>query len=125
MKKIVKETPQMQIEKYASQIARELVTWNHYRVYGGQDPFYSDGENMNLTRQHVISYKNDIRNLCAENNIALPTEYYLPTPPKVNNDYLAKNNRYFKKRKNNIEDFGGKVTTKVPTAYDMKLLEIF
>lgn len=120
-----RETPQIKIEKFAKKIVRELATWENYRVYGGQDPFYSDGVNMNLIRQHIISYKNDIRDLCAENNIDLPIEYYLPTPQKVNDDYMAKNNPYFEKRKNNIEEFGGKVTIKVPEACDLKQQEIF
>lgn len=44
---------------------------------------------MNLTRNHVLSYKQQIRELCEENNISLPEEYYLPTPPEVDNNYMA------------------------------------
>ncbi len=119
------ETPQITIKRYAKKIVEELRRWEHYRLYGGQDPFYSDGENMNLIRNHIISYKNDIRDLCDKYNEPLPEEYYLPTPSEVSHDYLAKNGKYFNKRKKNIEDKGERITTKIPKACDLMQQEIF
>lgn len=114
-----------QIQKYAEQIVRELNSWEYYRLVGGQDPFYSDGENMNLIRQHIISYKNDIRDLCAKHNEPFPEEYYLATPSEVDKNYLAKNGKYFQTRKKNIEAYGDQISTKMPAAVDTKLQEIF
>lgn len=30
--------------------------WEHLLKYGGQDPFTTDGQNMNLVRGHILSY---------------------------------------------------------------------
>ena len=58
---------------------------------------------MNLTRNHILSYKREIREICEENSIPLPEEYYFPTPPEIDNNYMAKNLKtmeYFIHQKN-------------------------
>ena len=42
-------------ERRAS-IVKECAIWENLRVRGGQDPFYPDGVNMNLTRNHAIRH---------------------------------------------------------------------
>ena len=44
---------------------------------------------MNLTRNHILSYKREIREIYEENSIPLPEEYYFPTPPEIDNNYMA------------------------------------
>ena len=34
--------------------------------HGGSDPNYDDGVNMNLTRNHIIYYKNELEDLYGE-----------------------------------------------------------
>lgn len=51
--------------------------------------FWPDGCNMNLTRNHIISYKRDIAELCEENGMPLPEEYFLKIPPEVDDNYMA------------------------------------
>lgn len=48
------------IEEYAAQIVREIGHWNYILENGCNDPFWPDGTNLNLTRNHIISYKREI-----------------------------------------------------------------
>ncbi|WP_444644339.1 hypothetical protein ACRQU7_05450 [Caproiciproducens sp. R1] len=68
-----KQTPESQIAEYAQCIKKEPGHWDHLYQIGGQDLFWPDGSGMNLTRNHIISYKIDIQKLCEE--------YALPVPP--------------------------------------------
>lgn len=43
---------------------------------------------MNLIRNHIVSYKRQLEELCETD--VLPDEYYLSIPPEVDNQYLAK-----------------------------------
>ena len=63
--------------------------WHHYREHGGSDPTWPDGSNMNLLRNHIISYKRQIKELCEANQIELPEEYHRLLPPEVCDDYMA------------------------------------
>lgn len=80
-----------QIEEFCSSIRREISHWKYLREHGCQDPFWSDGCNMNLTRNHILHYKSNIRKLCVENYIEFPMEYSIAVPPEVDMDYMAKN----------------------------------
>lgn len=82
-------------QKSDFQICREGIPdsinrWKKIRDSGCSDPSWTDGCNMNLCRNHVISYKRRIREICSETGQPLPEEYYLPTPPEVSNRYMAK-----------------------------------
>lgn len=59
--------------------------WNSLHVDGGGDPFWEDGVNMNLVRNHIINYKHQ----CEETG-QFPEEYYWETPPEVDNHYMAR-----------------------------------
>ena len=60
-----------------------------YQRNGCNDPFWPDGCNMNLTRNHIISYKRDIAELCEKAGMSLPEEYFLKIPPEVDDNYMA------------------------------------
>lgn len=77
---------------------------------------------MNLTRNHIISYKHDIQEMCEENNIPLPEGYYLATPPEVDNNYMA--NLKQKERIERMCRYGAKFTKK-KTEYDLEQLSLF
>lgn len=77
------------IEEYATQIVREINQWNYILENGCNDPFWPDGTNLNLTRNHIISYKREIAEYCEATGVELPPEYYLPTPPEVDENYMA------------------------------------
>lgn len=79
-----------QISDLARHLECEIRHWQFMKIEGCQDPFWPDGVNMNLTRNHVISYKREIAQLCTETGEPLPQAYYLPTPPKVPDAYMAR-----------------------------------
>lgn len=55
---------------------------------GGSDPFYPDGVNLNLIRNHIIYYKRQLENELADGNF--PEVYYKDTPPEVDMNYVAR-----------------------------------
>lgn len=73
---------------YGKQIRESLEHWKHIREHGAGDPFWCDGVNLNLVRNHVIYYKR----MCQEElqPEEYPAEYYLETPPKVDNNFMAR-----------------------------------
>lgn len=123
-KKEKKITLEQQIKQLSKELVEELKHWQYLREHGCQDPFWADGVNMNLTRNHIIYYKMRLRELCPDGN--LPEEYYLPTPPEVDNNYLARQNEYFETRKERIESCPyDKITTKMQPNVNIAILELF
>lgn len=112
---------QKEWDEYRQEIPRELVHWGHLREHGGQDPFYPDGTNMNLTRNHVIHAKRRLRELAAEHGWNLPEEYYFQTPPEVDDNYMA--NLDQKKRVERLS-ISYKLTTKKPEQYDERQISL-
>lgn len=84
-----KINPDKQLKQDCEEIVGRLVRWHIIKDYGCQDPFYADGCNMNLVRNHIIYYKKRIMALCQSQSWDLPEEYYLPTPPVVSENYMA------------------------------------
>ena len=122
-KKYIKPTPEQEIEQLRKDIVRELEHWQALREYGCQDPFWPDGTNMNLTHQHIIYYKERLKELIPGGN--LPEEYYLPTPPVVDNDYLAPKGEYFKQRLKRLNETRERVTTAKQPDVDVRAGELF
>lgn len=83
------KTPEQQISEYGHEIVNEIAMWKDHNKNGCNDPAWPDGCNMNLLRNHIIYYKHKIRELCTDNGITLPVEYYFPTPPEVPDNYMA------------------------------------
>ena len=73
-------TPEQQLKLLCRLIIRERAIWNY---------FNENGCNMNLTRNHIISYKRDIAELCEKAGMSLPEEYFLKIPPEVDDNYMA------------------------------------
>ena len=61
-----KKDPRQQIDETAVKIRETISRWNSHKENGCSDPTWPDGANMNLLRNHVFSYKRQIRDLCAE-----------------------------------------------------------
>ena len=81
--------PDEELKMQCKQLVREIEHWKTINEYGCNDPFWPDGTNMNLTRNHIIYHKMSIRQICGENCLSLPDEYYIPTPPEVPEEYMA------------------------------------
>lgn len=77
------------IKEYETQIQADYARWQRYYNYGGDDPFWPDGVNLNLLRNHILYSKQKIMELCREN--ALPEiEFSVPTPPEMEDSYMAR-----------------------------------
>lgn len=70
-------------------IRREYLHWKRIYTKGCSDPNWEDGVNLNLTRGHIEYYKREIESMLGEQFIAYPDEYYWPTPPRVDDSYMA------------------------------------
>ena len=61
--------------------------WDHLNKYGGSDPSWADGVNMNLVRSHIMYYKSQMENKYGSGDY--PDIYYRETPPEVSPDFMA------------------------------------
>ena len=95
-----KNTPEQQLKLLCSLIIRERAAWTFINENGCNDPFWPDGCNLNLTRNHIISYKRAIAELCEKTGMTLPEEYFLKVPSEVDDNYMK-----------SIPDFSGRYYT--------------
>lgn len=125
---LTKESVQMQkrtkeqiIRELRQNILHEIDHWEDINRNGCNDPFWPDGTNMNLTRNHIIYAKRQIAQICEEHNIPYPEEMFLPTPPEVSDYYMAS-----LKQKRRVQMIGHpeKITTK-RNKYDWEQLSLF
>lgn len=85
------------LKKLRKLALRELENWEFVKEHGGQDPFWADGYNLNLIRNHIIGYNRDI---CEADYT--PVQYDLfggskpmesdlcvPVPKEMPMDYMA------------------------------------
>lgn len=61
--------------------------WDQLNKYGGSDPCWADGINMNLVRSHIMYYKSQMENKYGSGEY--PDIYYRETPSKVPPDFMA------------------------------------
>ncbi|MEQ3232286.1 hypothetical protein [Fusicatenibacter saccharivorans] len=115
------KTPEQKLKGLCANIIRERNHWIHINEYGCNDPFWPDGCNMNLTRNHIISYRREIEEICEETGMALPEEYFLKVPPEVDNDYMA--NLKQKVRVERLKQQGDKLSRKKQKFVDDGQLE--
>lgn len=113
---------QEQLFEHKEQIVEQIEHWKDINKNGCNDPAWTDGCNMNLVRNHIIYHKGAIHSLCDENNIPLPEEYYLSTPPEVENNYMA--NRKQKARVKRLEAYGRRLMTE-KYEYDEQQISLF
>ena len=78
-----------ELEEYCSEIIKSREHWKQINDSGCNDPFWPDGCNMNLVRNHILYYQRKISEICAEKNLPYPEEYYFSVPPEVDNFYMA------------------------------------
>lgn len=71
---------------YETELKNCFDKWDHLNEYGGSDPSFADGVNMDLERNHIIYFKAKIE----ETLPPYPEIYYRDTPPKVDINYIAR-----------------------------------
>ena len=72
----------------AAQLEERFRRWDALYEHGGSDPFYADGVNLILVRNHILHCKNQMEEKYADGD--MPEVYFRPTPPEVDNDYVAR-----------------------------------
>lgn len=80
---------QIELEKCKKGIVDSIQLWQQLNAFGGNDPFWPDGCNMNLVRNHILYYKAQLLMLCESENCFPPSEYFFSVPPEVPNNYMA------------------------------------
>ncbi len=74
---------------YAAALENEYARWDELFTKGGSDPFWTDGSNLSLVRNHILYYKEQLAK--QENSLfGLPDVYYRETPPEVDPNYMAR-----------------------------------
>jgi len=77
------------VDELVQKIEAKFERWNYLKEKGGSDPFYEDGINMNLVRNHIFHYQRQIKELCCQEKLQLPKIYYREMPPVVDPKYMA------------------------------------
>lgn len=111
-----------ELEKYRKELVKDIEQWQYINEHGCNDPHWTDGDNMNLVRNHIIHDKQIIFAVCEETGEPLPEEYYLATPPEVSSKYM--NNLKQKSRVERLAFTNGRLETK-KTKYNPTQLSLF
>lgn len=73
---------------YAAELEKEYARWDELFTKGGSDPFWTDGVNLELVKNHILYYKGQLEK--QENSLfGLPEIYYRELPPDVDPNYMA------------------------------------
>jgi len=94
-----------ELKKLIKELEDSFNRWEHLKEYGGQDPFWEDGCNMNLVRNHIFNEKRRIKELCEKDELELPDIYYRETPPEVDQEYMARADEIRKNAKIALKEY--------------------
>lgn len=83
------------------ELQRAFYRWDALYAFGGHDPFWSDGVNLNLVRNHISFYKKEIEQTCEPQSY--PDIYYRETPKEVPQDYMARREEIRANAKKSVE----------------------
>ena len=75
------------VDALVAKMEESYARWNQIKTEGSGDPFWEDGVNMNLVRNHIISYRRQILELVGEDN--LPDIFDREIPPEVPQNFVA------------------------------------
>ena len=96
------------LEELVRELEREYARWEQVYMAGSKDPFWPDGVNANLCRNHILCGKRRIRELYPD--AEMPEIYYRPLPQELPAEYMA--------RKKNS---GRLLCGRIPGTYRMKI----
>lgn len=81
--------PDLTVDQLVSVIKGRFATWRAIWLNGTTDPFYQDGTNLNLIRNHIIYYQDQLVALCKRDGISLPKAAEMAPPREMPHDWLA------------------------------------
>ena len=88
----IKET--VTIEGLVKMLREDYDMWKDIYVKGCNDPYGSDGVNINLKRNHILYDKMQMEKLLMDQYHLYPDIYFLPTPPVLPYDYAARDREH-------------------------------
>ena len=88
----------MTLEQLRAELDKSYAEWERLLKEGGSDPFWPDGVNMNLVRNHIIWWKSHIQAKLQTEQLSMfdlsSGSDERPVPPVVNNNYVAPDGKY-------------------------------
>ena len=90
-----KLTPAEQLQHHVNDCAKRYKHWEQERRDGCVDPNWSDGDNLNLVRGHIICAKRNIRHTCDEFGLVVPAIYYRALPPEMPSNFFVINGKNY------------------------------
>ena len=85
-------TPEEMLQQAEKSYMEERLDWEAMYKFGCRDPFWPDGTNLNLIRNHCIYYKRQMDEICKEHSLPMPV--LLPIPDEVDDDFMAPYGRF-------------------------------
>lgn len=101
MKKKV-QTAELTKKKLEDLLDAEYLRWDELYRHGGSDPFWEDGCNLELVRNHIIWYKRLIEEDLQPKDF--PDVYFRELPPEVPQNYMADAEGIVRDAKRNLEE---------------------
>lgn len=83
------KTPEEVLQTLCDSLEEAHMRWQELYTKGGSDPFYTDGENLSIIRNHILYDQERAEKICLENGLERPSMLNKPIPPKVDVDYMA------------------------------------
>lgn len=80
-----KKVPDMEAE-----LASEYEQWEYLKEHGGNDPFYDDATNLNLVRNHILYWKEQMEEKYGSDYGMYPEIYFRELPPEAERGYMVK-----------------------------------
>lgn len=87
----------MTAEQLRAEIDERFRRWDEIYKNGCQDPFWADGVNLNLVRNHIIYYSRFLQEKLENVQLSLfPVDVVLdrPLPPELPDNYMAPGGAY-------------------------------
>lgn len=85
-----RDGPKERLKQTVKDCLERYQHWQKLYEDGGSDPFYTDGANLALVRNHIIYYKKQMEEACLALACELPDVYFRALPPEVPAGYMAK-----------------------------------
>ncbi len=72
------------------ELKKSYQNWENMRKTGGSDPFYDDSIGLNLIRNHIIDWKEQMKERYGGDASLYPEIYFRELPPEVNRGFMVR-----------------------------------